>query len=61
LGRYLEEIDLKDSKMKGTIDAYCSDVLKKFSDDYDNLAEQIMRTVETQLKNNKDKLMREIK
>lgn len=47
--------------MKGAIDTYCSDVIKKFSNDYDNLAEQIIRTVETQLKNNKERFLREIR
>jgi hypothetical protein len=46
--------------MKGMVDSYCSDVMKKFSNDYDNLTEQIIHTVQTQLKNNKDRLMREI-
>lgn len=35
------------------VDGHNSGLLKKFSDDYDNLAQQIIRNVETNLRENK--------
>lgn len=61
LTKILEEIDRKDINMKRMVETHNSAVLKKFNDDYDNLAQQIIRTVETQLRDNKERLLNEIR
>jgi hypothetical protein len=53
LTRYLDEIDRKDGQIRGMVDSHNAGVLKKFSDEYDNLSQQIIRTVEAQLRDNK--------
>lgn len=50
LNKILEEIDRKDSNMRRMVDGHNAASLKKFSDDYDNLSQQILRQVETQLR-----------
>lgn len=43
------------------VESHNSGILKKFNDDYDNLAQQIIRNVENQLKENKERMLREIR
>lgn len=61
LTKILEEIDKKDGYMRRMVDGHNSGLLKKFSDDYDNLAQQIIRNVETNLRENKQRLLTEIR
>lgn len=56
--RYLDEIDRKEGTIRGMVDSHNAGVLKKFSDEYDNLSQQIIRTVEAQLRDNKERLLR---
>lgn len=61
LNKILEEIERKDTNMRRMVDGHNGAVLKKFSDDYDNLSQQILRQVETQLRENKERLLSEIR
>lgn len=49
----INEINRKDEAMKRLVESHNSGIVKKFSDDYDNLAQQIIRNVENQLQENK--------
>lgn len=61
LTKILDEIDRKDGFMRKMVETHNGGVLKKFNDDYDNLAQQIIRTVETHLRENKERLLNEIR
>lgn len=50
LTKILEEIDKKDNYMKRMVESHNAGLLKKFNDDYDNLAQQIIRNVENTLR-----------
>ena len=45
LSKILEELEKKDTYMRRLVEGHNNATLKKFSDDYDNLSQQILRTV----------------
>lgn len=61
LTKILDELDRKDNYMRRMVESHNAGVLKKFNDDYDSLAQQIIRNVEIQLRDNKERLLNEIR
>lgn len=59
--KLLYELDKKDEELKRVANTHATNSLRKFNEDYDNLAQQILRYVELRLKENKEKVIREIK
>lgn len=49
----LMELDKKDADLKKAAEGHNMGLIKKFNEDYDNLANQIIRYVEVRLKENK--------
>lgn len=58
MGQILRALDQKDDQMTRMVSVHNEGVLSRFSADYDKLANQIIKQVEVQLKDNKERLLR---
>ena len=61
MSKILRELDQKDDEIKRMSNGHNAETLRKFGEDYDNLAQQIIRYVEVRLRENKERIMREMK
>lgn len=58
MSQILRALEQKDDQMTRMVTTHNDGVLSRFSADYDKLANQIIRQVEVQLKDNKERLLR---
>lgn len=61
MSKILRELDKKDDEIKRVSGGHNSETLRKFNQDYDNLAQQIIRYVEVRLRENKERILKEMK